>query len=100
MVRHTAALTVLAVAATGIVVYGTDSSALMQRHIGEAKDSKPFDVRGRGCQTELGGRVVELQPGQGVETGEGWRNCQTYDGHSLIVYSGKPPKSAVMENGR
>jgi hypothetical protein len=46
------------------------------------------------CSTEVDGKVYELRLGQGVETPKGWRICETYDGHSLIAYSGEPPNGA------
>lgn len=50
-----------------------------------------------GCQTEVDGQVIRLQSGEGIHVGKGWRNCQTYDGHPVIIYSSEPMKLANVD---
>jgi hypothetical protein len=58
---------------------------------------KRLHVGNSGCQTEVDGKPVQLQPGEGVHVGKEWRNCQTYDGHPVIIHSSEPPKSATED---
>ena len=85
---------------SSLVVYLATASAFGQSKIAKANDVKQRPVLANSCQIEFRGKVVQLHPGQGIETVDGWQNCQTYDGHSFIAYSTKPPKSAVIENDR
>ena len=96
MIRFSA-LTVAAIALGGIMIHWASSSAFGQHQVSASHVNDSPQVRDSGCQTEVAGRIIRLQPGQGIETGGGWRNCQTYDGHSLIVYTSKPPKSSALE---
>lgn len=43
------------------------------------------------CTTRVDGREVSLSHGESVEVGSELRTCERYDGHSLIVFSAKPP---------
>lgn len=92
-------LSLMAVGIGSVVVYWATASAVGQSHFVKAADNKPQLVVANRCQIEINGNMVPLQLGQGIYMSGGWRNCQSYDGHPIIVYSAKPPRSAVMENG-
>ena len=84
---------------SSFVVYWATASAFGQILNTQQHDARPQYARGNNCQIEVSGKLVQLQLGQGIEAGDGWRNCQTYEGHSFIVYSTKPPKSIILGNG-
>ena len=92
------ALNILAVAMSCSLVYWASAISPGPPRIANRSEIAPHLTRGNGCQIEVGGKQLLFQPGQGIETNAGWRNCQTYDGHSIVVYSSRPPKSAAMEN--
>ena len=48
------------------------------------------------CRTEVSGQSVVLLLGQSIQGANGWRNCVTYDGHPVIVYSAAPLKSTAL----
>jgi hypothetical protein len=53
---------------------------------------------GYGCTTVIGKTTYQLRPGDGIKTDQGWRNCQTYDGHLLVIYSAEPPKTIALDS--
>jgi len=83
---------------SSFVVYWATASAFGQILPAKQNEARPQYVRGSNCQIEVTGKLVQLQLGQGIWTVDGWQNCQTYEGHSFIVYSTKPPKSIVSES--
>ncbi len=86
-------LTVAAAAAIGILLSLANASTTDP--VQSVKTGHPGHVQAgiSGCQFEDGGRIVQLQPGEGVQVGKGWRNCQVYDGHPVIVHSSEAPAS-------
>lgn len=98
--RRFPALIVVGVAFAGLAFYWASASA-SRKH----QDARPVEASAQaagsgGCRLELGGEIVPLEPGQGIRTGNRWRNCEIYDGHSLIVFSSKPPQAAAMQGGQ
>jgi hypothetical protein len=89
------ALAVMAISVAGLGLHWVNASA--SRHHQETKpsDATSTQVGAGGCQLEIGGKLVHLQLGEGIRTSAGWRNCDTYDGHPLIVYSASPPPFAA-----
>jgi hypothetical protein len=85
---------------SSLVVYWATASAFGQILTPKQNDARPPYTRGNHCQIEVSGKLVQLQLGQGIGSTDGWRNCQTYEGHSFIVYSTRPPKSIVRESER
>lgn len=51
------------------------------------------------CTTEIDGRMVGLMLGEGLQVAGVWRNCQSYDGHSLIVFSTQPSRGQETGTG-
>ncbi|MBI5920152.1 MAG: hypothetical protein HY847_00735 [Betaproteobacteria bacterium] len=84
---------------SSFVVYWATASAFGQILPPKQSAARPQYARGSNCQIEVAGQMVQLQLGQGIRTADGWRNCQTYEGHSFIVYSTKPPQSIVVDSG-
>ena len=97
MIRLTALAIVVATVST-IAAYKFDANAVEHPPTSVPPHLRPPQVSGPNCRTEIGGKIVQLQLGQGIETPDGWRNCQTYDGHSLIIYSNKPSQSADIHS--
>ena len=81
-----------------LAAYNLEKKAVAPLPSAELYDAKSQHASGPSCQTQVGGKIVQLQLGQGIETADGWRNCQIHDGHSLIIYSSKPPRSAAMQD--
>ncbi len=97
MVRLTALAAVTATLMC-VAAYQLEKRAVEPQARAEQYVAKSSHVYGPSCQTQVGGKIVQLQLGQGIETADGWRNCQIHDGHSLIIYSSKPPRSAAMQD--
>jgi len=96
--RRLPALIVVGAAFAGLAFYWASASA-SRKH----QDARPVEMSAQAagsgsCRLELGGEIVPLEPGQGIRTGNRWRNCETYDGHSLIVFSSRPPQAAAMKD--
>jgi hypothetical protein len=89
------ALAVMVVAVTGLGLYWVNASASRHHQDAKPSDATSSHVDAGGCQLEIDGKFVHLQPGEGIRTDAGWRNCDTYDGHPLIVYSASPPPIAA-----
>lgn len=98
-VRTLLLVTAFFIAAFAIVAGWANALAQGQPSSTEKKVVAPQNPKGSGCRVEVGGRIVELLPGQGIRTETEWRNCQTYEGHSLIVYSSRPPNRTAVETG-
>jgi hypothetical protein len=98
MVRQVA-LFVTTFVVGGFVVYWATASAFGKILNTQPNDTRPRYVRGSNCQIEVAGKIIHLQLGQGVETVDGWRNCQAYEGQSFMVYSTRPPRSVVTARG-
>ena len=88
-------LSVVAAVVSGVVVYQPQAASSGPLPRAAATDHERLVAGAYRCQTEVDGKLVPLQPGQGVKTDEGWRNCESYDGHTLIIYSARPPDSAA-----
>lgn len=91
------AIAMLALGIVGVGIYRSEASTL--RRLVVRGGNKAIHADLTHCQTKVDGKVVQLLLGQGIETAEGWRNCQTYDGHTLIVYSIEPPKPVAVDSG-
>ena len=84
---------VLAASVVGVGVQLSGIAAFGPVKAVSAEERGAHTVANSGCMTTIDGKVIELQPGNGIKAGQGWRNCESYDGHSLIVYSDHPPPS-------
>ncbi len=98
MVRPVA-LFVATFVVSSCVVYWATASAFGQILNAKQNEGRPQYTRSGNCQLEVAGKVVPLEVGQGIQTIDGWRNCQSYDGHSFIVYSTRPPQSVLAGKG-
>ena len=93
------ALTLIAVVVTGLAIYWVNASASRKQQDAKPGDAILFDSSAGGCRFEIDGKLAHLRLGEGIRTGDGWRNCDSFDGHTLIVYSGNPPVVAVTAIG-
>lgn len=84
---------------SSLVVYWATASAFGQMLNTQQNGTRPHSASGNHCQIEIAGKLVRMQPGQGIETAGGWRNCQTYEDRTFLVFSTRPPKSVVMGYG-
>ena len=53
----------------------------------QADRTAPLHAQASGCTLNLSQQRVHIEPGQGIETGGRWAQCEFYDGHPVVVYS-------------
>lgn len=88
-------LTVLSVAVIGVGL--SLASGIGSGKVDVARPADLKQVHSSGCQVVVDGQVVQLQPEESIRVGSGWRNCQNYDGHPVVIYSSEPPKAQSLD---
>ncbi|MEI6415541.1 MAG: hypothetical protein WCP34_14945 [Pseudomonadota bacterium] len=91
------ALVVLMVAGAGVSLSLANGVTSKPAEATKPADPKQLHASNSGCQTRVDGKIVQLQPGEGIQVGKGWRTCQIYDGHPVIIHSSEPQKSTALE---
>jgi len=90
LVLASLALIFSAVMATRMLVNSDFAAKFGLRMPDNAAESSPSPTLE--CQTDIEGQMVHVPVGQGIQAMGIWRICELYEGHGVIVYSGKPPR--------
>ena len=91
------ALVVLMVAGAGVSLSLANGPASKPVEAPRPADPKQLHASNSGCQTRVDGKIIQLQPGEGIQVGKGWRTCQIYDGHPVIIHSSEPRQSTAVD---
>ena len=94
--RHFA-LAMFVGAAAGALFYLASAPQSRSAQDIQPVDLKPAQIKANGCTAKVAGKTVQLEPGDGVDLGDVWLICQTYDGHLLLVRSATPPTSTAID---
>jgi hypothetical protein len=79
-----------------LATYTIATRAAASRHKAMEVNSQPSVTNNFNCTAKLDGRPVGLRLGEGIRTADGRLECcDSYDGHSLIIYLAASPKEAA-----